>query len=82
MKRPTAYTDEPTHGGEGITRTTEPGARMYYLEIPFPGRQMMRCTIRAKSQRQALQFAAARHPTADVDGIRVMSGHEAEGLMP
>lgn len=82
MKMHAAYTDEPTHGGEGITRTSKPGSRLYFLEIPFPRRHMMRCTIRATSQRQALQFAAARHPTADVDGIRVLSREEAQGLMP
>lgn len=77
----TAHTDEPEYRGEGITYTTERGARLWALEVPFPGRQPMRCTIRATSQRQALQFAAARHPAADPERIRVLSKSEAGGLL-
>lgn len=77
----TAPVDEPQCTGEGITYTKERGARLWALEVPFPGRTPMRCTIRAKSQRQALQFAAARHPAADPDGIRVLSKDEARELI-
>lgn len=76
-----APVDEPEFTGEGITYTTEPGARLWALEVPFPGRRPMRCTVRAKSQRQALQFAAARHPAADPEGIRVLSKQEARELI-
>lgn len=73
--------EQPTHTGEGITYTTQPKARLWAVEVPFPGRQPMRCTIRAISQRQALQFAAARHPGANPDQIRVLSNSEAGGLL-
>jgi hypothetical protein len=41
----------------------------------------MRCTIKATSQRQALQFAIARHPAALHDRIRILSKSEAGGLL-
>lgn len=78
---PKTHTDEPTHGGDGITYTSSPKARMWALEVPFPGRRPMRCTVRAISQRQALQFAMARHPTADPNGIRILGKNETQGLL-
>lgn len=80
--RYTAAEDEqPTQAGEGITYTSQPKARLWAVEVPFPGRQPMRCTIRAMSQRQALQFAAARHPGVDPERIRALSKPEAGGLL-
>ena len=76
-----AQDEEPTQTGEGITYTTEPKARLWAVEVPFPARQPMRCTIRATSQQQALQFAAARHPGADPDRIRALAKPEAGGLL-
>lgn len=73
--------EQPTQTGEGITYTTEPKARLWAVEVGFPGRQPMRCTIRATSQRQALQFAAARHPGADPNRIRALANQEAGGLL-
>lgn len=72
--------DAPTAAGEGITYTSKPGTRMYAVEVPFPGRRPMRCTIRAISPRQALQFAIARHPGAFIDGIRILHKSEAPTL--
>lgn len=76
-----AQDEQPTQTGEGITFSTEPRARLWAVEVPFPGRQPMRCTIKATSQRQALQFAAARHPGADPNRIRILSKSEAGGLL-
>lgn len=76
-----AHDDAPDHTGEGITYTTQPGSRLWAVEVPFPGRQPMRCTIRATSKTQALQFAIARHPSANPDRIRVLSKTEAGGLL-
>ena len=76
-----AHDDAPEYTGDGITFTTQTGARLWAVEVPFPGRSAMRCTIRAISRRQALQFAAARHPSANPDGIRVLSKSEAGGLL-
>lgn len=73
--------EQPTHVGEGITYTTEPKARLWALEVRFPGGHPMRCTVRATSQRQAIQFAAARHPSADPERIRVLSRAETGGLL-
>lgn len=73
--------DEPECVGEGITYTNSSAARLWPVEVPFPGRPPMRCTIRATSQRQALQFAAARHPTANAAAIRVLPKTEAWELL-
>lgn len=80
-KRYPTSDEQPTHVGEGVTYTTKPGARLWALEIRFPGGHPMRCTIRAASQKQAIQFAAARHPNADPARIRVLSKSEAGGLL-
>ena len=52
--------------GEGITRTSEPGARFWPVQIHWPGCRPMRCTIRATCKRQAYQFAERRHPDASL----------------
>lgn len=57
--------------GEGITRTSEPGAKLWPVEIRWPGCRPMRCTIRAISKRQAYQFAERRHPNAS--SIEILS---------
>lgn len=80
-KRYQTPTDEPTYTGEGITFTTQTGSRLWAVEVPFPGRSAMRCTIRATSKTQALQFAIARHPSANPERIRVLSKTEAGGLL-
>lgn len=57
--------DEPTHLGEGITRTSDPKARLWPVTVTFAtGARPMRQTIRALSAGQAEQFARARHPNA------------------
>ena len=62
---PFAFDDDPCRmAGEGITRTTEPGAKFWPVEIRWPGRRPMRCTIRALNRQQAHLFAARRHPDA------------------
>jgi hypothetical protein len=60
-----AHTDEPTHFGEGITRTSDPRAQLWPVTVAFTtGARPMRTTIRAISAGQAEQFARARHPCA------------------
>lgn len=49
--------------GEGITRTSDPRARLWPVTITFTsGARPMRTTIRATGPVQAEQFARARHP--------------------
>lgn len=73
---PFAFDDDPCrHAGEGITRTTEPGTRLWPVEIRWPGVRPMRCTIRATSKRQARQFAERRHPNAS--SIEILSRRSA-----
>ena len=58
-------TDEPTHVGEGITRTSDPKAQLWPVTVTFTtGARPLRTTIRALSAGQAEQFARARHPYA------------------
>jgi hypothetical protein len=60
-----ALTDEPTHVGEGITRTSDPKAKLWPVTVTFTtGSRPMKTTIRAISAGQAEQFARARHPYA------------------
>lgn len=58
-----ALTDEPTHWGEGITRTSDPRAQLWPVTVTFTtGARPLRTSIRAVSAGQAEQFAKARHP--------------------
>lgn len=56
--------DEHPVAGEGITRTTEPGSRLWPYQVTFPGNKPMRGSVRAASKRQAERFLQARHPQA------------------
>ena len=52
-----------TAGGEGITRTSDPKAKLWPVTITFNnGARPLRTTIRATGPLQAEQFAKARHP--------------------
>jgi hypothetical protein len=64
--------------GEGITRTSEPGAIHWPCEITFACRQPMRCIIRAVSCQQAHQFAERRHP--DASSITILSRRSTSWL--
>jgi hypothetical protein len=57
-------TDEHPIAGEGITRTADPGARLWPYRVMFPGNRPMRGSVLAASKRQAEQFLLARHPKA------------------
>jgi hypothetical protein len=63
--------DSCQSAGEGITRTSEPGARFWPVQIHWPGCRPMRCTIRATCKQQAYQFAERRHP--DASSIEILS---------
>ncbi len=54
--------DEPQAVGEGLTRTSKAGSRLFDMLVHFNHSRPMRCTIRALSWEQAEQFAANRHP--------------------
>jgi len=56
--------DEPSHVGEGITRTSDPDARLWPVTVTFPGTRPLLTTIRAASAGQAEEFARNRHPNA------------------
>jgi hypothetical protein len=50
--------------GEGITRTTAPGAKFWPVLVRFGNGSPMRATIRATNKTQAAEFAKNRHPHA------------------
>jgi len=50
--------------GEGISRTSERGARLWSVDVMFPGNRVMRTTILAKNNSQALKFSKNRYPNA------------------
>jgi hypothetical protein len=54
--------DAPLALGEGISRTTQAGAKLFAMELKLPGSRPMRTSIRALNWRQAEQFARNRHP--------------------
>lgn len=56
-------TSEPQAVGEGLTRTSSPGARLFHMLLTFENARPMRATVRALNWRQAEQFARNRHPT-------------------
>ena len=60
-----AINDEPVLAGEGITRTSNPKAKLWPVTITFvTGMRPLRETIRARGPLQAEQFARARYPHA------------------
>ena len=66
--------DEPVHTGEGITRTSNPKAKLWPVTITFStGVRPMRETIRAVGPLQAEQFARARHPHARTVAVAAKS---------
>ena len=57
--------DEPTNVGKGITRTTDPKAKLWPVTVSFSaGGKPMATLIRAVSAGQAEVFARNRHPNA------------------
>lgn len=58
--------------GEGITRCTEPGAGLYWVEVLIRGAAPLRSRVRAASAQQAVEFCKARHPQAVL--ARLMEG--------
>ena len=57
--------------GEGISRTSDPTARLYPVTIPLLNAPTVKATIRATSTKQARTFAANNHPNADTARITV-----------
>lgn len=49
--------------GEGLSRTSNPNARLYEIVVTFSGMRPMREQLRATSGAEAAKFAANRYPT-------------------
>lgn len=54
--------DDASPTGEGLTRTTDPKARLWSFRLTFNGAPPMRCTVRALTLEQAEGFIRHRHP--------------------
>ena len=50
--------------GEGITRTSDPDAKFWWVEVLMRGSPPLYSYVRATSGKQAVQFCQARHPNA------------------
>jgi len=50
--------------GEGISRTSDPNARLFPITVEYKGMQPMREWIKATTKEEALKFANNRYPTA------------------
>lgn len=57
------WSKESAPTGEGLTRTSSPGARLFSYRITFNDAPAMRCTVRALTVEQAEGFVRFRHPT-------------------
>jgi hypothetical protein len=55
-------TDGPRALGEGISRCSKAGAKLFAMELTFKGSRPMQTSIRALNWTQAEQFARNRHP--------------------
>jgi hypothetical protein len=49
--------------GEGLSRTSDPNAKLYEIVVTFSGMRPMREQLRATSSAEAAKFAANRYPT-------------------
>ena len=49
--------------GEGLSRTSNPNAKLYEIVVTFSGMRPMREQLRATSGAEAAKFAANRYPT-------------------
>lgn len=49
--------------GEGLSRTSNPNAKLYEIVVEFSGMKPMREQLRATSGAEAARFAANRYPT-------------------
>ena len=49
--------------GEGLSRTSNPNAKLYEIVVTFSGMKPMREWLRATSSAEAAMFAANKYPT-------------------
>ena len=49
--------------GEGLSRTSNPNAKLYEIVVTFSGMRPMREQLRATSSAEAAKFGANRYPT-------------------
>lgn len=50
--------------GEGLSRTSNPAAKLWQVSVRFPAGPPMKTTVLALNKREALKFSKNRHPTA------------------
>lgn len=50
--------------GEGLSRTSDPRAPLWVVDVEFDKTPRMRTTIKASNKREARKFALNRHPDA------------------
>jgi hypothetical protein len=50
--------------GEGLSRTSDPNAKLYEILVEYSGMKPMREWLRATSREEVAKFAANRYPTS------------------
>lgn len=55
--------DQPVIG-EGLSRTNNPAARLWQVDVQFTSGPPMKTTVKAMTKREAIKFTQNRHPTA------------------
>lgn len=56
--------DEVPTLGEGLSRTTNPAAKLWDVDVEMSNSKPMRTTVRAISKSEAKKFTANRYPLA------------------
>lgn len=62
--------EQAQQAGEGITRCSDPSARLWWVEVLSHGAAPLRDRVRALSAEQALELCRARYPNAAL--VRLM----------
>lgn len=50
--------------GEGLSRTNNPAARLWQVNVQFTAGPPMKTTVKAMTKREAIKFTQNRHPNA------------------
>lgn len=56
--------EESPVSGEGLSRTNNPAAKLWQVDVQFHAGPPMKTTVRALTKAEALKFSRNRHPNA------------------
>jgi hypothetical protein len=50
--------------GDGLSRTSNPAARLWQVDVQFKNGPSMKTTVKAMTKQEAIKFTKNRHPDA------------------